>query len=309
MSRILSITSSLVLLASSAFAGDIAITVTGTVGQNSYGSGPFAGASAGDTAILTFEVSAIGVDVLPGQLTNYAIDLPTFDLDINGSTGAALGGATNLQIQDNLPMADGFRIDPTQLATGHFFECGWGTGPGFFSTTDITLLDGTYNVAVNLTSFGYTINGQGGSMEISPETLVIGGPSVGTSYCAAAPTSVSSGALISATGSASIAANDLELHCSGVVNGEAGVFYFGPSQIQTPFGDGFRCVGGAVTRLWPPIFASGGEYVRAIDNTVAPSAGVLVPMSTHNFQCWFRDPAGGPNGFNLSDGLEITFVP
>lgn len=31
------------------------------------------------------------------------------------------------------------------------------------------------------------------------------------------------------------------------------------------------------------------------------------PFSTWNFQFWYRDGAGGPFGFNLSDGLEVTF--
>jgi hypothetical protein len=30
---------------------------------------------------------------------------------------------------------------------------------------------------------------------------------------------------------------------------------------------------------------------------------------THRFQCWFRDPAAGGASFDLSNGLEVTFVP
>ena len=26
------------------------------------------------------------------------------------------------------------------------------------------------------------------------------------------------------------------------------------------------------------------------------------------YQYWFRDPQGGPNGFNLSNGLEVEFT-
>jgi hypothetical protein len=133
---------------------------------------------------------------------------------------------------------------------------------------------------------------------------------VGENYCVANATSVSAGAQISSTGSASIAANDFVIRCTGVVPGEAGVFYFGPAQVQVPFGEGNRCVGGATIRLWPPIFSSaGGELVRPIDNSLPPTIGLLIDASTHNFQCWFRDPAGGPSGFNLSDGLEVIFSP
>jgi hypothetical protein len=30
-------------------------------------------------------------------------------------------------------------------------------------------------------------------------------------------------------------------------------------------------------------------------------------MASRNFQFWFRDPAGGPAGFNLTNALKITF--
>jgi len=30
-------------------------------------------------------------------------------------------------------------------------------------------------------------------------------------------------------------------------------------------------------------------------------------FDTHYFQFWFRDPLGGPAGFNFSDGLEVEF--
>jgi len=33
------------------------------------------------------------------------------------------------------------------------------------------------------------------------------------------------------------------------------------------------------------------------------------PFSTWNFQFWYRDPLGGPAGFNFSDGLEVMFCP
>lgn len=35
----------------------------------------------------------------------------------------------------------------------------------------------------------------------------------------------------------------------------------------------------------------------------------IVPGSAHRFQAWYRDPAGGGAGFNLSDGLEVVFTP
>ena len=43
---------------------------------------------------------------------------------------------------------------------------------------------------------------------------------------------------------------------------------------------------------------------------VGSGAGQITPASTWNFQFWFRDPMGpGGSGFNLSNGLGVTFCP
>ncbi len=57
--------------------------------------------------------------------------------------------------------------------------------------------------------------------------------------------------------------------------------------------------------LFPPQSAAGNVASRVID---LPTSGITNP-GTHNFQCWFRDPAAGGTGFNLSDGVSATFVP
>ena len=77
-------------------------------------------------------------------------------------------------------------------------------------------------------------------------------------------------------------------------------------------GDGFRCVGGptgTVVRIFPFVNADGLNVMSSgIDNT-NPAHSQLMAGSTLNFQAWFRDPAGGPFGFNLSDGIAIPFTP
>jgi len=141
---------------------------------------------------------------------------------------------------------------------------------------------------------------------------VLGGASITTNYCPLTPNSAGPGAAISATGSPSVLANDLVISVSGAVN-DAGVFFYGTGQGQIPFGNGNRCVTGTIVRLWPPSVADAlGNNSRVIDNTHPGIAGSLAPivdMATLNFQYWFRDPAGGGMGFNLSDAIEITFTP
>lgn len=142
-------------------------------------------------------------------------------------------------------------------------------------------------------------------------------PPTTTNYCMTAPNSQGSGALISSTGTTSVAANDFGLSVTGATPGEFGLFYYGAGQIQAPFGDGFRCVGAGgvgTARINPaqPVVA-GGTYSRSIDFTAFPfgsGTSAITAGSSWNFQYWFRDPAGpGGNGFNLSDGLNAVFQP
>jgi len=123
-----------------------------------------------------------------------------------------------------------------------------------------------------------------------------------SNYCAVNPNSTGSPAIISFAGSCVAAVDDFTL-MAGPVPDQPFLFFFGNSQIQVPFGNGFLCAGGGITRLNPPAFASGGTAVRHVD---LPAWG-LVAGTHKNFQCWFRDPAGGGAAFNTSDGLDVTF--
>ncbi|MFT4538569.1 MAG: hypothetical protein ACI835_001005 [Planctomycetota bacterium] len=130
----------------------------------------------------------------------------------------------------------------------------------------------------------------------------------GVNYCQTAPNSVGSGATIWYTGSSSVAANDLMLRAQGLPAQQFGIFYYGPNQLNAPFGEGFRCVGGSTTRL--PVLSSNnaGNVNYAIDNTnLPPTAGAIIPGAVWNFQFWYRDPAGGGTSYNLTDALEMTF--
>ena len=49
-----------------------------------------------------------------------------------------------------------------------------------------------------------------------------------------------------------------------------------------------------------------GTLSHALDLTNLPGTGQIAAGSTWNFQAWFRVGAGQ---FDLSDGLEVSFVP
>ena len=131
---------------------------------------------------------------------------------------------------------------------------------------------------------------------------------LGSSYCQSTYNSTGSPARIQAHGSARVEAGIFELEASPVPN-QSGLFFFSAVTNQIPFGNGFRCVGGAganVHRL-PLTQGAGASLIHEVDFDTPPAAQTLVAGSTWNFQAWFRDPMGGGAGFNLSDALTVTF--
>ncbi len=136
-----------------------------------------------------------------------------------------------------------------------------------------------------------------------------------TSYCVAAPNSVGPGALLSATGTTSVAANDLVLHVAAAPPDQFSLFFYGLAQTQVPFYDGWRCVAGGgsgLFRIVPAQLIDGsGNLSRWIDQDAPPmnaGAGALEAGDRWNFQFWYRDPNGpGGTGGNTSDALSVLF--
>ena len=97
--------------------------------------------------------------------------------------------------------------------------------------------------------------------------------------------------------------------CYRAVPSQFGLFFFGSTAGQSPFGDGILCIGTVTARINPPQPASTeGGYERALDFT-QPPLDVVTAGSTQFFQLWYRDPQAGGSGFNLSDGLAVAFCP
>ena len=134
-----------------------------------------------------------------------------------------------------------------------------------------------------------------------------------TNYCQSAANSTGNSCVMSFSGSLSIAQNDFDLIALNAVPGEPGLFYYGRNQALLPFGDGFRCIAAPSFRLFPfPVTSILGDATYDFDFTSGPpsaGAGLIAPGALWNFQFWYRDPAAGATGFNLSDGLAATFCP
>jgi hypothetical protein len=128
--------------------------------------------------------------------------------------------------------------------------------------------------------------------------------------------STGAGALLTATGTSSVTADNLILTTTQAPPFVPGILIQGPTLgAPVPFYDGLRCVGGALRR-WPLQISSGaGTFVYG-PGMVAYSVGNFAPFhwltagSTWHFQQWYRDPLG-PCGTaaNVSNVASVTFTP
>ncbi len=120
--------------------------------------------------------------------------------------------------------------------------------------------------------------------------------------------STGSGALLAATGTSSLAANDLVLHASSMPGSTSALLFQGTSPVNggagVVFGDGLRCAGGNVTRLGTRAASAGAaSWGPGLPH------GIGLP-TTLQFQVWYRNVVGPcGSGWNLSNGLAVAFTP
>ncbi len=143
-----------------------------------------------------------------------------------------------------------------------------------------------------------------GSLSIVEGSICSSGIS---NYCTSGTNSTGGAAIITATGTPSIAANDIVLNAFPCPPNQFGLFFYGPNQSNNPFGNGRLCVSGGIYRLGVVQMDSFGIASKSLDVTSPPQAsGQITSGSSWNFQFWFRDPGLGA-GFDLSDGVEVSF--
>jgi hypothetical protein len=124
------------------------------------------------------------------------------------------------------------------------------------------------------------------------------------------------GGSLGATGTASIAADTLVLNGAGMPNGSA-LYFQGTVRVAGgaggTFGDGLRCAGGSVIRLNAPITNVAGmsQYPGVGDPSISVR-GSDAAGDVRDYQCWYRsaDPMFcTPSTFNLTNGVEVTWLP
>lgn len=133
-------------------------------------------------------------------------------------------------------------------------------------------------------------------------------------YCVDNANSTGFPATLYWAGTPSVTGGGFTLLAQSAVPSQFGLFYYGPIQTQAPFGHGFRCVGSGLLgtfRLYPAIQSDAfGDAQRVLDWGSAPvgiGAGEIRAGETWNFQYWYRDPAAGSPGFNLTAALAVRF--
>ena len=129
-------------------------------------------------------------------------------------------------------------------------------------------------------------------------------------FCTSNPNSTGAPALISASGSASVADGSLLLSSTPIPN-QNGIFFHGSSRMQNAFGCGFLCTGMGIVR-GSVVLATANSASYAYDNSNPMHSLSAHVGSTRHFQHWFRDPmhAGScGNTFNTSDGVSVVVQP
>ncbi len=227
----------------------------------------------------------------------------------------------NATVSITTPMDSKLAIfDGGSCATSTLVDCDDVITPGGGEIVGAPVLAGnTYLIAIGGWQAGETGSGD---MVIATTPA---GP--GVVFCSANPNEATSlggttGALIYSSGTASVADNDLVLAAGPIRPNEPAILFYGESQVNggagLAFGDGLRCAGGSTVRFFPPIFSdAAGVLIQPLDNTAGFVSGASIPVisgATRHFQFWYRSPNGpfgngGLSGFNLSDGLAVTFLP
>jgi hypothetical protein len=142
-----------------------------------------------------------------------------------------------------------------------------------------------------------------GAVEYSPTTGAV------KRFCSPLVTSYGNYARMGLSGTTSVQTSDLSLEAHGVPPLGFGFFFYGSLRNAVPVGEGIVCLGGSVFRLTPVQATSAGSASYDLNLSLITGPGVISPGESWVFQHWFRDPSGGPSGYNFSDALEINFLP
>jgi len=123
------------------------------------------------------------------------------------------------------------------------------------------------------------------------------------------------GALLDGVGYPSVTADSFALHASGLPPTTSCLFFQGttiPESVPAVFGDGLRCVVGTVIRLGTKTSVAGSATYPGITDPLIHVRGSIPTFGgTRFYQAWYRNSAAfcTPSGFNLSNGIKVSWAP
>ncbi len=163
----------------------------------------------------------------------------------------------------------------------------------------------------------YSFNIAGAVNDGTVLSLTDGRDTLGTNYCVANLNSTGVESRISATGSPSIACDNLELTASNLPANSFGFFICSRDTGFVPFAGGAAgniCLGGSIGRgVGVGILNSGPDgsittpaMLSSLPTPTGPVAAIA--GDTWNFQAWHRDAVGGVATSNFTGGLQVQFI-
>lgn len=229
-------------------------------------------------SLVEFYANGVSLGTLASSVTGNIF--PTQDMTIGLGNFGISAGEAQLQGLDDLAFYDGVlsASDVAGLASGALTPLNFGPGVG----TPYCFGDG------------------------SGTACPCGNLGSASSGCA---NSTSSGAILGASGSVSVVADDLVLNGTQLPPGVPSLFFQGSIQVNGGtggvFGDGLLCAGGAIQRMQIAIVDGSGNASTSV--AIASGFGAVVGNS-NTMQLWYRDPSGPCNGlFNTTNGLSVTW--
>jgi len=143
----------------------------------------------------------------------------------------------------------------------------------------------------------------------TPLTVVV--QDLGASYCDSNPNSTGLVGRLGAVGSTSVAANDLQLHASGLPPQQFSLYVMAPNQGFVPNfagSQGNLCLGSSIVRFNDSLspIDLGGVASYSPDLTNPPQGGTILPGQQWYFQLWHRDVNPGVTS-NTTNGYAVSF--